>query len=846
MRKNIFKIIVITIVLLVIIGICSFSKTYAAKSSGLSDTLEEYTEEYQNWLELSDEEKSETLEPRKYDVIVRKDNTTYLNELTNVFKLQRLLTASVSDSYDLRDIIPENVTIKNQASTNACWAFTTIGVLESNLAIRDYILGNKTTTYNFSERHMYYTTTKRAFLNDEENEYGFARSIGSGGNFYIASQYLTNGQGAINESDMPFEDTEEYIDISEIQNKEVVTTLYDTVEFPELEADEREQIMDSMKEHIMNYGGLYAGMHGVNLQGDCYNNETGAIYCTDDDMDHTVIIIGWDDDYQVSDFNENQRPSENGAWIIKNSWGESISESLSDLKAYLYNNQVNSNWTSVSDVTNSEVLEYYQNIYGEDKVSISNDELVLKLGDSGYMYVSYEDCNIYKSLMGIEKATNFKDYDSVYQNDMLGASGMVSVLDSGNIYLANVFTRDSSQQETLDKISIYTFQGYTCKVYVNPNSDSKAKEDLQEVTLAEGDSVSFEAGYHVIEFAEPIELTGDAFVVVVEVEDEGETRYIALEAQIDDTAWQEAEVNEGESFYTNEERLENNDWDDIGATENIEGNLCIKAYTTYSEEETTDQDDTDSGDETTNPDDTEEDTNSGDETTNPDDTDDTEDTETGTGTIDQEGTEELAKPVLSDFSNVKAEITDTELYYTSGSTDASGTIEITITGIVLGDETNTYTYYYYISGTQGDENITDWTQTEISQESDGTYTIVLTLDVNEYENNASLLESDNLFVYIREVAEINGQSAEQIVTLSVDNEVEAEIYVDETLVGGVNEVLNYSTSGSTSTSYSSQTDNTVASTSLPDAGSVALKIVFVVLILVFGSFAYYKYKNIDR
>ena len=41
-----------------------------------------------------------------------------------------------------------------------------------------------------------------------------------------------------------------------------------------------------------------------------------------------------------------------------------------------------------------------------------------------------------------------------------------------------------------------------------------AKEDLQEVKLAEGDSISFEPGYHSIEFANPIELTGDSFAVV--------------------------------------------------------------------------------------------------------------------------------------------------------------------------------------------------------------------------------------------------------------------------------------------------------------------------------------------
>ena len=198
-------------------------------------------------------------------------------------------------------------------------------MLESHLALKDKNDSDPTVTYDFSERHMNYATAKSAFLNNATNEYGYTKKLSDGGNIFLATQYMANGLGVINESDMPFVDSEENIDISEIQNQEVQATLYDTVEFPVTDVSERAEIMPQIKEHIVNYGGIYAGIHGANILSDSYNNETGAIYCTNpmtDPLDHTVVIIGWDDNYSVENFKETQRPTENGAWIIKNSWGQ--------------------------------------------------------------------------------------------------------------------------------------------------------------------------------------------------------------------------------------------------------------------------------------------------------------------------------------------------------------------------------------------------------------------------------------------------------------------------------------------------------------------------------------------
>ena len=157
MKKSIIK---ITSLFLIAFTMFSFGLVFASTDLESKLAVDEYSEQYEQWLQLSDEEKANTIEPRKYDIVMQKDNATYLKELNNVFRVQQLLRANISANYNLKDVIPENVTIKNQMSTNSCWAFATIGMLESHLALRDKNASSPTVTYDFSEKHMNYATAR--------------------------------------------------------------------------------------------------------------------------------------------------------------------------------------------------------------------------------------------------------------------------------------------------------------------------------------------------------------------------------------------------------------------------------------------------------------------------------------------------------------------------------------------------------------------------------------------------------------------------------------------------------------------------------------------------------------
>ena len=272
--------------------------------------------------------------------------------------------------------------------------------------------------------------------------------------------------------------------------------------------------------------------------------------------------------------------------------------------------------------------------------------------------------------------------------------------------------------------------------------------------------------------------------------------------------WDEVEVNEGESFYTYGDFFIGGEWIDLGKTqvgqENFAGNLCIKAYSAGAE--------------------------------TPD---------TPPETPDDPQNSPAQGPVLSEFDNAKSAITEAKIYFETQDIEKSSVeMTIKISGIQLGDETNTYKHYYHLSGTKGDTNITDWKEAKLQKESDGSYSLILTIDSAEMENLQEISESENLYVYIREIAQANGEESEQIITLQTENEAEPEIYVDRQFVGNIEQFFN--SLGNANNVNNANRDDTVASRSLPNAGSVVFKVAIALGLLAFGGFALYRYKNIDK
>lgn len=831
----------------------------------------EYTEEYKKWLELSEDERNEFLQPNKYK-LNSEESIDELQQSNNPLQVFRMLRSSADSRYSLQDIIYNNVKVKNQMKTNACWAFSTLGSLESNLAMQDYLNSSAEKSYDFSERHMIYSSVRNAFFNNEINEKGFNTNVSAGGHYLMAQAYLTNGSGAINEYELPFEDSETNIDISNIQNKTTVTTLYDTVELGK-SASDKDDLIQKMKSHLSTYGGIYASIYGLGITtSDFYNNETGAIYVDDASkmVNHAVLIVGWDDNYSRENFVEEHRPQNNGAWIVRNSWGDKEQVTLDELKKSNY--ETNKDTYNQNGIYNYQDLpnDYFIQAMLESGYTANSDNTVFtyKIGDNGYMYVSYEDVNIYSQLWAVKKATNEKDYGKIYQNDILGFSQAFqyqAVCDK--VYIANVFNRTSSETEKIDKISVYTLQKWkNCKVYINPNGSDKSIESVQEVKLKYANSnsndIDLDIGYHMIEFDEPVELNGDSFAVIVEFRTD-EIPIIPTESP-GEGIYKYAEYNENESFSTVNEGFEQNIWTDTVSfsAENLRGNVLIKAFTQKAEDNSdvvlsniavTKQPNKTNykvGEnfETEGMEVTATYSNGSKKVVQNYNVEDGNSLTLGKGfilisyteneitvkstlpivvTVDGNTDANNKTPKSSDFSSANA-------VYTKINIDTANNINqisVKVSNIKLGDEDDKYTYSYCILPTAlttyaRDEYWVNVDSNKVYKENDGTYSIDIDIDWNNLKNVNELANATDLYIHIKEIAEINNQSAESINPIKL--------------------TVNDNTQTSTNNNLTSSVkDETVATSKLPKTGKISIILIFIIIIGI-GSFSYYRYRNIDR
>ena len=544
----------------------------------------EYSEEFENWLNLSDEEKENSIVPRMYDI------PNVMKEFTNPIKVTQLVGNSQIERYSLEDEIPENVVVRNQDKTNLCWAFSSIGSLESTLGLSNYKNGLLTKSYDFSERHMDYAT-RREFKNGQINPNGSNRNNATGGTYAFANSYLTNGFGPIDEKEMPFDNNSGLIDIDEIKNKKVVAEVTSTVEFPQFRnGDSIEKYRNMMKNHIKEYGAIQCMIHGASPFSEYCNNDTGAIYCDSKvncPIDHGVIIIGWDDNYPVSNFPEKHRPKNNGAWIIKNSWGEEIEVSLKEMKEILFKDfktQLESQgYNSPEEVPDSLATTAFK----ESGFEIRNNTAYKNVGDNGKMYISYEDVNIYSALIAFKKVAEGISYDHIYAYDKQHAA-LVLPLNVNAAYIGQIFEKETSGTEYLTKIGLTCPEVTDVKVYINKNEGNVDINNMEEVNTKYGPMVTLDPGYNVIEFKEPIEINSDRFAITLELRGHRVNYFnIAVEGKYDSVEMLKyVETESGKCFWTLPgDPVEQNTWIDLSELNTFSGgklpncDSTIKAYT---------------------------------------------------------------------------------------------------------------------------------------------------------------------------------------------------------------------------------------------------------------------------
>lgn len=89
------------------------------------------------------------------------------------------------------------------------------------------------------------------------------------------------------------------------------------------EETDKDEAVNIVKKMIMDYGAVswsyYNDAKYVNESTGAYYNNAGGSGSAK--TNHAIMAVGWDDDYPKENFREDIMPENNGAWIIRNSWG---------------------------------------------------------------------------------------------------------------------------------------------------------------------------------------------------------------------------------------------------------------------------------------------------------------------------------------------------------------------------------------------------------------------------------------------------------------------------------------------------------------------------------------------
>lgn len=481
---------------------------------------------------------------------------------------------TLPSKYDLRQE-GQSTAVRYQNPFSSCWSFGALSSVESNILKQT---GEDPSTMDLSERQLawfVYDGIDQGSVSQEGEGIIITsgRRMDMGGNRDDAVGHLVTWNGATTEAIIPYTnragewspdpndpiaDSDWSLDGQDlslsavhIQNADYLPSpaTFKTVDNTTGESSDYEYspaATEAIKEALMTKGAVeisYCANESSPNQEDTtspfWNGTTNAQYAyTWVEPNHSVSIVGWDDDYPATNFSK-EAPG-NGAFIVKNSWSN-------------------------------------------------------RWGDQGYFYLSYYD----QSMVGITSyGTDLRDenglfdYDTNYQYDY---DGLKSVQKLTGLPLplknANAFT--AVDDEALKAVSAVTMApGSTVNVEIHRMTDANNPES-GEVLLSQSQTFNY-GGFHTITLNEPITLSpGETFSVIQEIIDSNGKYYLSVETGTGDYTYlgfspqsqykNVATAKAGESFIK-----EGETWTDVTQQEPIIkgemtmnfGNAMIKAYTT--------------------------------------------------------------------------------------------------------------------------------------------------------------------------------------------------------------------------------------------------------------------------
>ena len=349
---------------------------------------------------------------------------------------------------------------RDQGEMGACWAFAANAAMESRLLPEEQ--------WDFSEDHMIHNN-------------GFYGDGTDGGDFYMAVAYLAGWKGPVTEDQDPYNDGATNPDAPVVKHLQEAYFLD--------QAD-----LETIKKMVYLYGAAESSIH-IAIDEDQYINETyynkyDYTYCYngEEEENHEIVIIGWDDDYPSENFQVGA--TRDGAFICLNSWGA-------------------------------------------------------EFGDNGIFYISYDDRCIGQSVEVFHGLESPDNYDHIYQYDEHGWVGRMGFEQSG-AFFANIFTAQGSEE--LDAVAFYaTGEDTSYTVYVCRNY--KSLSELFSGRELEAQGTFLYSGYYTVKLDEPISLEpGEQFAIVVKINTPESLHPVAIEMDDGEGRTGEVQLAYGKSY----------------------------------------------------------------------------------------------------------------------------------------------------------------------------------------------------------------------------------------------------------------------------------------------------------
>ncbi len=426
----------------------------------------------------------------------------------------RLRTKSLPASYDLRNVAGTSyvTAVRDQGAYGTCWAFAALGSVESNL------IKNGEAALDLSERHHSWFG-----YTDENTGAGTFPAFtcnapytpyNKGGDSWRSAALVARGTGPVLESDDPYSGLP-----GAATSRAARVRVRDVLYLPIRNGSS--YTIATTKQALMTYGALSIAVHMAVQDPDSWNSATNALYVASggfDDLDHQVLVVGWDDAFPKENFGRNI-PASDGAWLIKNSWGSA--------------------W-----------------------------------GNAGYFWLSYEDAPLNTSEVVAYVSEPVAHAATIYQYDPLGWVGQMGVPGSSTAWFANIFTAAAS--EPITEVAFYAaapdtayeIDFYTGVMAGDPVLGTRVAGSRTTGTLAV-------PGYRTVTLTRPVSLAaGQRFSVVVKLTTPGFDAPIPVEYPVADYS-DKATAAAGQSFIS--VTGAGGDWDDLTViAEN--GNVCLKAF----------------------------------------------------------------------------------------------------------------------------------------------------------------------------------------------------------------------------------------------------------------------------